>query len=146
MAVNHLDVKASLFYVFTGQERFYISAAEGFYFLSGLVLGLVAARQPLERMLRSPAAPPRAALRPHTGCFHRIYPAWADRAAPVVRPATGNPHRPGAWQPTSGAMLSLQNAFHGGEILALYVILLLGAIPALWACANGKSWPWGWFR
>ena len=52
MTVNHLDVKASLFYAFTGQGRFYISAAEGFYFLSGLVLGIVSVRMPLLRMLR----------------------------------------------------------------------------------------------
>ena len=139
MAVNHLDVKASLFYVFTGQGRFYISAAEGFYFLSGLVLGLVAARQPLERMLRR--------LLRRLGQLYALTLAvsiaftllglaglrlWYDlqHEIPPVPELAGY----------FGRMLSLQNAFHGGEILALYVILLLGAIPALWACAHGKSW------
>ena len=40
MTVDHLDVPTWLYW-FTGGNRFFVSAAEGFVFISGLVMGLV---------------------------------------------------------------------------------------------------------
>src|SRR5205823_4722211 len=40
MTVDHLDAPTWL-YVFTGGNRFFVSAAEGFLFISGLVMGVV---------------------------------------------------------------------------------------------------------
>ena len=40
MTVDHLDAPTWL-YVFTGGNRFFVSAAEGFLFISGLVMGIV---------------------------------------------------------------------------------------------------------
>lgn len=54
MMVDHLGAK-SFFFNLTGNIQFYTSAAEGFYFISGLTLGLLAAResftQSVERLL-----------------------------------------------------------------------------------------------
>src|SRR5437870_1965325 len=40
MTVDHLDAPTWL-YVMTGGNRFFVSAAEGFLFISGLVMGIV---------------------------------------------------------------------------------------------------------
>ena len=40
MAVDHLDAPTYLYFL-TGGNRFFTSAAEGFLFISGLVMGLV---------------------------------------------------------------------------------------------------------
>src|SRR6185369_9249324 len=40
MTVDHLDAPTWL-YVLTGGNRFFVSAAEGFLFISGLVMGVV---------------------------------------------------------------------------------------------------------
>src|SRR6188768_1553916 len=52
MIVNHIVVADSWLYRLSSREQFYTSAAEGFYFISGLVLGIIAARQPLEAAVR----------------------------------------------------------------------------------------------
>lgn len=41
MIVDHVGGRRSWLYLLTGGNRFYVSAAEGFVFLSGLVMGLV---------------------------------------------------------------------------------------------------------
>jgi hypothetical protein len=47
MLINHLVVTRSWLYVMSGHEVFYTSAAEGFYCISGVVLGMTTARLPL---------------------------------------------------------------------------------------------------
>ena len=55
MFINHLRGDSWL-YVLSGHEQFYTSAADAFYCISGLVLGIVAARQTfataVQRVLR----------------------------------------------------------------------------------------------
>lgn len=50
MAVDHIGGESFL-YVFSGRLNFYISAAEGFYFISGLTLGILASHQTLLQSL-----------------------------------------------------------------------------------------------
>ena len=44
MIADHIQDRSAL-YVLTGGTEFYISAAEAFYFISGLTLGVVTARE-----------------------------------------------------------------------------------------------------
>ena len=43
--INHIELYPSLFDFFTGRGRLYASAAEGFFFLSGIVVGMVYRRR-----------------------------------------------------------------------------------------------------
>jgi len=43
--IDHIELYPSLFAFFTGEGRLYVSAAEGFFFLSGIVVGLVYRRR-----------------------------------------------------------------------------------------------------
>lgn len=43
--IDHIELYPNLFSFFTGEGRLYVSAAEGFFFLSGIVVGLVYRRR-----------------------------------------------------------------------------------------------------
>lgn len=45
MLVDHIELYPSLFDMFTGRGRLFVSAAEGFFFLSGLLVGMVYKRR-----------------------------------------------------------------------------------------------------
>src|SRR5205823_10521200 len=127
MIVDHIG-GSSWLYAFTGGNRWLVSAAEGFVFLSGLTMGLVY-REKLRRYgLR---AATRAALR-RAGTLYLLTVALtlsftalarltdlavcADRAL-----ATGEPA-----ELLLGA-LTLHYTYHGSDILALYTLLVAGA-------------------
>ncbi len=137
MAINHLPARDSLLYAISGRARFVISAAEGFYFLSGLVLGIVAARRPVEEAIRHTR---RRALTLYAvtvglGLAHLVLSRLT--AAPVWgRPIPTNIG-------LAEAILSIPaliRAPGGAAILLPYVLFLLGAPPALRALARGRAW------
>ena len=127
MIIDHIG-GSSWLYGLTGGNRWLVSAAEGFVFLSGLTMGLVY-REKLRRFgLRSAA---RAALR-RAGTLYLLTVAltliftalarltdlalWTDRAL-----ATGEPA-----ELVVGA-LTLHYTYHGSDILALYTLLVAAA-------------------
>jgi hypothetical protein len=127
MGINHFGMEGSLTRYITGGSVFLINAAEVFFFVSGLTLGIISQRK----------APATAMGR----CFRR---AWQVHLA-VLFLAMGSlvlesPGEldDGVWQYVGG-VLTLQNAPFWGDVLVAYVLYLL-LVPALIAMlAQGRS-------
>ena len=130
MVVDHIG-GSSWLYALTGGNRWLVSAAEGFVFLSGLTMGLVYREKVRRAGLRVAA---RTALR-RAGTLYLLTVAltliftalarltdwalWTDRAFAAGEPV----------ELIVGA-LTLHYTFHGSDILALYT-LLVAAAPLL---------------
>ncbi|WP_158539616.1 OpgC domain-containing protein [Meiothermus sp. QL-1] len=135
MTIDHIGGESFL-YVFSGRLNFYISAAEGFYFISGLTLGLLASRQTLlqtlERTFSRTLVLYRTAVLIALGFMALSllglkvwYDPW-DRKQNLVEFVAG--------------VLTLQNGYNGSEILGLYVLYMLFAPLAFWLMYRGRTW------
>jgi hypothetical protein len=140
MTIDHVMVRRSLAYLFTARGTFYLTAAEAFYFLSGLVLGVITSRQPLDRAMR------RVWVRAFQLYIAAIGISAFFTALGVLTPLslwfdlhTSLPRGP-ELIPFVLGFFTLQNAFHGAEFLVLYVLLLAAAPLALWLHARGLDW------
>ncbi len=141
MVVNNLGGNSWL-YAATGGGAFYISAAEGFIFIAGCVLGFTAARETLGEAVRH--------LVVRLWILYRL--ALGITLGFAVLATTGHL---ALWYPLPEAImatyadrpdaffvgtLGLSVAYHGGEYLVLLLILLAAAPLALLACAEGRGW------
>jgi len=140
MIVNHSTIYPSWLYLITGRGQFYISASEGFFFLSGMVLGVIAVRQELytsiKRILRRAFQLYLAAIAMAlTFCFLAIYTnleLWYGAQDLIPFGEKVNEF--------IIEIITLQESFHGSSILVLYVFLMLAAPLVVFACAKKKSW------
>lgn len=130
MVIDHVGGEASWLYPVTGGNRFFVSAAEGFVFLSGLVMGIVHAGLIVRQGLR--AAISKALHRGRTlyvltvvltlGCGLLAYGLglwWA----PSVQPGAIGGYLVG--------VLTLHRAGYLTDVMLLYTLLLLASPPAL---------------
>jgi hypothetical protein len=143
MAINHLDTELR---VLTDYPFGFVSTAEGFVFLSGLVAGLVYTRLSVSK---SPAELRRRArsrageiYRSHLVCYLVVLaamrlPVMLGRAASWASPSLFAAH------PMIAALLGAALLYQPGllDILPMYCIFML-ALPPLLA-AFRKGW-WGW--
>lgn len=139
MVVDHIG-GSSWLYAITGGNRWLVSAAEGFIFLSGLTMGLVYQQKVRRLGLRAAA---RAALR-RAGTLYLVTVAvtliftllarltdwalWTDRDL-----AAGEP-----LDLLVGA-LTLHYTYHGADVLALYTLLIAASPLLLWLLDEGKT-------
>ncbi|MEM1422875.1 MAG: OpgC domain-containing protein [Planctomycetota bacterium] len=113
MSVNHFGLDASAFHPFTGGSAFLINAAEVFFFVSGLTLGVVSSR--------------RAVADAIGRCYRRAGEIWVAvlilAAGAVLYGGSGRfldePFR------FLGAVLTLQEAPNWGDVLVSYVLYML---------------------
>ena len=141
MIVNNLGGNSWL-YAATGGGAFAISAAEGFVFIAGCVLGLTAARERLGEAVRRLVGRLWTLYRLAIGITLGFavlastgrLALWYPLPEPVVTAYAG---RPDAFVVGT---LGLSVAYHGGEYLVLFIVLLAAAPLALLACAEGRGW------
>jgi hypothetical protein len=143
MIADHLGGESWL-YAITGGNHSFISAAEGFVFISGLVMGQ-AYESKIQRLgLKSAIA--KALLRARTlyvitvvlTLIFSIMRLYTDLALWVPRTVSpGAESLPDLFVGT----LTLHLTYHGTDILALYVFCVLAAAAGLTALAFGK-WRW----
>ncbi|WP_299430162.1 OpgC domain-containing protein [uncultured Meiothermus sp.] len=135
MAIDHIGGESFL-YVFSGRLNFYISAAEGFYFISGLTLGILASRQTLlqsiERIFSRLLVLYRTAVLIALGFMALSllglkvwYDPW-DKEQNLLEFVAG--------------VLTLQNGYNGSEILGLYILYMLFAPLAFWLLHRKQGW------
>lgn len=135
MAIDHIGGESFL-YIFSGRLNFYISAAEGFYFISGLTLGILASHQTLlqsiERILSRLLVLYRTAILIALGFMTLSllglevwYDPW-DKKQNLLEFVAG--------------VLTLQDGYNGSEILGLYILYMLFAPLAFWFLYRKKSW------
>lgn len=143
LIVDHVVVADSWFYRISGNAEFIISAAELFYAISGVVIGIVASRQAeavaIRRSLRRAWELYLAAI--SIALFFlavawltdlRMWDhAWRDLDVSL------NSY---VFTARSLQVLTLESGFNGSEILIQYVVYMLLAPLAILACADGKAW------
>ena len=135
MTVDHLGAN-SWFFNLTGNIQFYTSAAEGFYFISGLTLGLLATResfaQSVERLLLRSVVLYRTAILIALG-----FGAWSLLTGLKV---WDSPWPRENWLEPVLPILAMHQGYAGSEILTLYVLFMLLAPIVLLALFRGKGW------
>src|SRR5947209_13307129 len=143
MVVDHFGGDSWL-YAVTGGNRFYVSAAEGFIFISGFVMGQ-AYRSKRDRA-GLPAAMGEALLRARTLyiatvaltlIFSCLY-LYTDIALWTGRDFGLGIDSP---QEITVAALTLHYTYHGTDILAMYTLLLLAA-PLVLLLVSVGDWYW----
>jgi hypothetical protein len=143
MLADHLGGESWLYAITGGNGRF-VSAAEGFVFISGLVMGQVYASKIKRLGLKHAIG--QALLRARTlyvittvmTLIFALTRLYTDLAMWVPRSVS-----PGAESLPEVIVgtLTLHFTYHGTDILALYVFCVLGSVAGLTALAFGK-WRW----
>ena len=142
MIVDHIG-GTSWLYVLTGGNRGPVTAAEGFVFLSGLVLGMVSRR----RVMRDGLG---AAIRSALSRAWTLYgltvaltlifvglTVGTELAIWVDRSLLGEIR---SWPELVTSVVLLRFTWHGTDILALYALLLVLSAVALVLLAEGYHW------
>jgi hypothetical protein len=142
MIVDHVG-GTSWLYVLTGGNRGPVTAAEGFVFLSGLVLGMVSRR----RVSRDGLG---GAIRAALGRAWTLYgltvaltlifiglTVGTDLAIWVDRSLLGEIE---SWPGLVTSVVLMRFTWHGTDILALYALLLAASPLALLLLADGLHW------
>jgi hypothetical protein len=139
MTVDHLDTGPSLFFFISGRAEFYTSAAEGFYFISGLVLGIISGRKDLGEATRSIM---RRAWQLYLTVLgislgFALYGGLTDAAM------WGRPPDERSFESLAqfvASVVMLRETFHDAQIIALYVVTMPLAALAVWACHARRGW------
>ena len=135
MSVNHFGLDRSVFHVFTGGSVFLINAAEGFFFVSGLTLGVISRRQPLD------AAVGRTLRR--AWHLYLVVVAMALGAALGGRLGLADEDGGGATFVETRDflvhLLALRIAPFWTDILVAYILYLLAGGLLIWALARGRT-------
>jgi hypothetical protein len=136
MTIDHFGGRSSLYFL-TGQLQFFTSAAEAFYLISGLTLGILGSRSSLQSSVK------RILTRVRTLYYASVVLALGFGALGVftqyrlwVRPEV----QPEGFINFAWRSLTLRSGTHGSEILVLYVALMLLAPLAFWAFAHKRAW------
>src|SRR6266851_6942479 len=140
MVVDHFGGDSWL-YAITGGNRFYVSAAEGFIFISGFVMGQ-AYRNKRDRS-GLPAAMGDALVRARTLYLATVTLTLIFSALFLYTDITlwtGRDFGLGidTWQEITVAALTLHYTYHGTDILAMYTLLLLSAPLMLLLLSTGE--------
>jgi hypothetical protein len=142
MVVDHFGGDSWL-YAITGGNRFYVSAAEGFIFISGFIMGQ-AYRAKRDRS-GLPAAMGDALRRARTLYLATVAMTLIFSALYLYTDIvlwTGRDFGLGidSWQEIVVAAATLHYTYHGTDILAMYTILLLVAPLILLLLSLGEWW------
>jgi hypothetical protein len=140
MVADHVGGQQSWLYTITGGDRFFISAAEGFVFISGLVMGIVYVKLVATKGLE--AAIFKALRRAWTlyGLTVTLTLTWAAISVAMDLPWKPEITRLDATGFVIG-VLTLHRSFYLTDVLLLYTLLVLAAIPMLAILARGRTWP-----
>src|SRR6516162_7348848 len=142
MVVDHFGGNSWL-YAITGGNRFYVSAAEGFIFISGFIMGQ-AYRSKRDRF-GLPAAMGDALRRARTLYLATVAMTLIFSALYLYTDValwTGRDFGLGidSWQEIVVASLTLHYTYHGTDILAMYALLLMVAPLILLLLSIGEWW------
>lgn len=138
--IDHLQSFPSIFEIFTAQGGLWVTAAEGFFFVSGLLVGRLrlaeakksfslARRKLLKRAWQLYLASILLTL------FFTIA-GYFFHYTPQI--TLGISHDP-IWL-MAIKILTLQYSYGLADMLPLYTIYLLFSIPALWLVLRGRAW------
>jgi enterochelin esterase-like enzyme len=139
MIVDHLGGQQSWLYLLTGHDRFFISAAEPFIFVSGLVMGLVYSRIIAEQGLGiaiKKALKRAAMLYALTVGVGLTYSLLALQFGLPWAPHWSE----GGIRTFVLEIITFQRAYYLTDVLVLYTLLVLVAAPLFALLARGFGW------
>lgn len=142
MIVDHVG-GSSWLYTLTGGNTGPITAAEGFVFLSGLVLGIVSRRRVTRDGLKAAVRATLArawTLYVLTAGLTLIFIGLTIGTGLAIWVDRGLLGEIGSWPDLIASVMLLRFTWHGTDILALYALLLAAAPLALLILANGRPW------
>lgn len=138
--VDHLRSFPSLLEIFTGRGELWISAAEGFFFVSGLLVGrlrLADAKKDFKiarhKLLK------RAGQLYVVSVILTLFFTTTSRLLDYYPSVSLGVSNDPAWLMVVKT-LTLQYSYGLADMLPLYVLFLLASIPALWLVVRGKAW------
>ncbi len=138
MIANHIGGESSWLYVVTGGNRFFISAAEVFVFISGLVMGIIYAGLIARQGLR-------AALLKTTRRAWTLYLLTVSLSLALAVLVTRFPVEwtayltPTTWPELVWGLVTTQRTYMFTDVLLLYAFLVLAAGPLLALLARGYT-------
>jgi len=138
--INHLYFFPSIFELITGRGELWVSAAEGFFLISGMLVGYIYTR----KMAHNTSD---AVKRIYKRAF-LLY-IWAAILTTIsliwAHTADGRPLKEGFWwrpEPLEYLykVLTLQYNYGWSDFLQYYVLFMLFAPLAVWLCIKHKAW------
>lgn len=138
--IDHLQSFPSLFEIFTARGGLWISAAEGFFFISGLLVGrlrIVEARKDF-KLARQKLLKRAWQLYVASVVLTLFFTVWGHLFHYAPSMSLGFNYDP-AWL-VIVKVLTLQYSFGLTDMLPLYILYLLFSIPALWLILKGRAW------
>jgi enterochelin esterase-like enzyme len=139
MIVDHLGGQQSWLYLLTGHDRFFISAAEPFIFVSGLVMGLVYSR--IIAAQGTVAAVKKALKRAAVLYALTVGVSLASALLSLQLNLPWEPHwSQGGMGDFILSIVTFQRAYYLTDVLLLYTLLVLVAAPLLVLLARGYGW------
>lgn len=138
--INHLYFFPSIYELITGRGELWVSAAEGFFLISGMLVGYIYTRKMSEN---ARAATFKMFRRAGLLYFWAI--ALTTLALLWVHIDPGHTTKEGIWwQPPIleylYKVLTLQYNYGWSDFLQYYVLFMLFAPLAVWLCINRKAW------
>lgn len=138
MVADHIGGERSWLYALTGGDRFFVSVAEGFVFISGLLMGIIYAQVVARHGLGA------ALLK----CLQRAWTLYLLTITLTLTSAALSLQMGLAWAPrvTSAtwldfvlSVLTLHRTLYLTDIPLLYTLLVLAAVPVLVLLASGYT-------
>lgn len=131
MIVDHIGGKDSLLYLVSGGDRFFVSAAEGFVFISGLVMGIVYARMIATRGLHAALAKGMRRVATLYGLTVGLSLVFATLSLEFSLPWAPNIASATDALDFLTGVLTLRHAYYLTDVLLLYTLVIAAAMPAL---------------
>lgn len=138
--VNHLYFFPSVFELLTGRGELWVSAAEGFFLISGILVGYIYTRK-----MRDNARAAIGKMFRRVGLLYFWAIALTTIALLWVHLDPGHPTKEGIWwQPNIleyiYKVMTLQYNYGWSDFLQYYVLFMLFAPLAVWLCVRGRAW------
>jgi hypothetical protein len=138
MVADHVGGERSWLYAITGGDRFFVSAAEVFVFISGLLMGIiyggVVARQGLGAALM------KSLQRTWTLYLMTVSLTLTLMALSTQLALGWGPGSPdGKWSDLIVSVLTLHRTFYLTDILLLYTLLVCAAVPVLVLLVHART-------
>jgi hypothetical protein len=138
MVADHVGGEHSWLYAITGGDRFFVSAAEVFVFISGLLMGIiyggVVARQGLGAALM------KSLQRTWTLYLMTVSLTLTLMALSTQLALGWGPGTPdGKWSDLIVSVLTLHRTFYLTDILLLYTLLVCAAVPVLVLLVHARA-------
>jgi enterochelin esterase-like enzyme len=139
MIIDHMGGKDSLLFAISGGDRFFVSAAEGFVFISGLVMGIVYASLIARHGLQAALLKGMKRVITLYGLTVGLSLVFASLSFEFDLPWA--PHLTAEnFLDFVGGILTLHRAYYLTDVLLLYTLVVAAALPVLVLLSRGHTW------